>query len=58
MTCGGPCEHGHGQWSSCSINIVLKERVLQFSPSWDEKFVVKLVIITCAHGMSCFVGAE
>lgn len=51
MTYGGPCEHGHGQWSSCSINDAPKERVLQFSPSWDEKLVVKLVVITCACAM-------
>lgn len=51
MTYGGARELGHGQWSSCSINGAPKERVLQFSPSWDEKFVVKLVIITCGYAM-------
>lgn len=46
MTCGGPCEHGHGWWSSWSIK-VLKEKALQFSPRWEEKLVVKLVLLTC-----------
>lgn len=47
MTCGGPCEHGHGRWSSWSIKGALKMKALQLSPSWGEKLVVKLVILTC-----------